>query len=106
MFIELLVHALHAFVFYNSSDQMAFDLGLNLSPLTDRGFIWTREGYLGLASALADVGDEIVVVKGGKVPLILRPEGAHWRLQGDCYVRGIMNGEAFREGDARLLWVV
>ena len=46
-------------------------------------------------------GDAVVLVKGGRVPLVIRYEtaeqdGSHsWRLVGECYVHGVMDGEVF-----------
>ncbi|OQO14644.1 hypothetical protein B0A48_00025 [Cryoendolithus antarcticus] len=43
-------------------------------------------------------GDLIVVCKGGRVPLCLRPaDQVTFTLMGEAYVHGVMNGEAFDE---------
>ena len=55
----------------------------------------TEKGYIGLASALAESGDRIGVVTGGKLPLILRSVEDKWQFRGDCYVHGIMYGQAY-----------
>jgi hypothetical protein len=64
---------------------------------TKRCLIATERGYLGIAPSWAKEGDEICVLFGGSVPLIIRErgggEGVH-ELVGECYVHGIMNGEA------------
>jgi hypothetical protein len=39
-------------------------------------------------------GDVISVLLGGSMPLMLRPAGGQFRLVGECYVHGIMRGEA------------
>ena len=57
----------------------------------------TEGGYVGLAPCLADVGDKIAILKGGRVAYALRPVSTRWRLLGDAYVHGIMRGEAFKE---------
>lgn len=76
------------------------------SACTDmRRMIRTRGGYIGLASALVEPGDGVFVVKGSKVPLLLRPSGEDWRLVGDSYVHGIMQGEAFEESLCRRLCI-
>lgn len=52
-------------------------------------------------------GDEIVLVKGGMVPLVLRARGeGRWKLVGDAYVHGIMHGEAFDEDRCQTMWIV
>ncbi|KAF9229921.1 hypothetical protein BU15DRAFT_24559, partial [Melanogaster broomeanus] len=56
--------------------------------------------YVGLVPRSAQLGDTISLFKGGKVPLVLRPLKEHdesWRLVGECYVHGIMQGSAFDE---------
>jgi hypothetical protein len=61
-----------------------------------RTMMRTEKGYIGLAPAWALADDRIVILKGGAVPFVLRaaPDGC-WQLVGECYVHGIMNGEAF-----------
>ncbi|KAI9641313.1 hypothetical protein NHQ30_010115 [Ciborinia camelliae] len=58
----------------------------------------TAKGYWGIAAQTLDVekGDEVWIVAGSKVPMVLRPvEGSgNRRLIGEAYVRGVMNGEA------------
>lgn len=64
---------------------------------TFRRLARTRDGYLCLVPAGARVGDSIVICKGGKTPLLLRPESKHWTLLGETYVHGMMDGERFNE---------
>ncbi|KAI1262256.1 HET-domain-containing protein [Xylariaceae sp. FL1019] len=97
---------MHAALFFRRSDQMTLDFRIHLSSLQDRRVFRTDRGFIGLASAVTEVGDEIVVVKGAKVPLVLRMKGSKWTSQGDCYLRGIMDGEAFREEECGTLWIV
>jgi hypothetical protein len=51
-------------------------------------------------------GDRIALFKGGMVPLIIREEGTRWRLIGDCYIHGMMKGEAFQEDECIMMWFV
>jgi len=45
------------------------------------------------------VGDLVCVLYGGDVPFILHPDGqGHYKLIGECYVSGIMQGEALDMG--------
>lgn len=53
----------------------------------------TDFGYLGLAPSTSNVGDEICVLFGGKVPYVFRREGFHCRFVGEGYIFGLMNGE-------------
>jgi hypothetical protein len=58
---------------------------------------------------LAEAGDQIYVLNGGAVPFVLR-KGKRLlngrRLVGECYIHGLMNGEAiqseYEERDVRL----
>lgn len=72
----------------------------------NRRFSMTKKGYVGLRSSQAAIDDRICILSGATVPFLLRPavkrllrHGKH-RLEriytyvGDCYVQGIMDGEA------------
>ncbi|KAL1600422.1 hypothetical protein SLS60_006807 [Paraconiothyrium brasiliense] len=54
----------------------------------------TVQGYLGAGPDTACVGDAIVILFGGSVPFILRPDGDHYKLIGQSYVNGMMEGQA------------
>ena len=58
----------------------------------------TENGFLGQVPRTAQIGDIICVFLGGHVPFVLRPleRGGSYRLIGDCYVHGMMNGEALQ----------
>ncbi|CAJ2502190.1 Uu.00g095840.m01.CDS01 [Anthostomella pinea] len=93
--VQQAVTAMHTALFHNTTDQLTLYFRIHMSSLADRRVFRTERGYIGLAAALAEAGEEVVVVKGGNVPLVLRPKGEAWTLQGDYYVRGIMQGEAY-----------
>lgn len=61
-----------------------------------RKFMMTTTGKIGLVVEACTPGDAVVVLHGSRVPLILRKcEGSErFQLVGDCYVDGIMFGEA------------
>ncbi|KAE8447897.1 hypothetical protein EG329_010126 [Mollisiaceae sp. DMI_Dod_QoI] len=67
-----------------------------------RRFFITDHGSFGLGPGSIEAGDEVWVVCGGKMPLVLRTRemdwqagnDAHYTLVGDCYVDGIMDGGA------------
>ena len=78
--------------------------------LVGRVFFITRKGYLGIGPGTMRVGDEVCVLVGGTVPFVLRPmaqidddaSSQEYQLLGECYVHGVMEGEAIRdakEGD-------
>ncbi|XEV05006.1 hypothetical protein FSHL1_010293 [Fusarium sambucinum] len=57
----------------------------------------TDNGYLGSSCESTQAGDEVWVVSGCPVPLVLRKSGDHegcYTLIGESYVHGVMNGEA------------
>lgn len=52
-------------------------------------------GHLGLGPATMQSGDILCVFSGGKVPFILHPlNEKDYRLVGECYIHGTMDGEA------------
>lgn len=57
-------------------------------------FFTTTKGYMGLGSQAMKPGDVVSILAGGEVPFILRRAGEFFQLVGECYVYGIMNGEA------------
>jgi hypothetical protein len=80
-----------------------------------QSIIWKRrmilteqERLLGLAPESAQEGDLICIVFGCSVPVLLRKIVSdemtgehHYQLLGDCYVHGMMDGEAFTMQQAR-----
>jgi len=57
----------------------------------------TEKNYLGHAVWEAEEGDMIVLFLGADVPFLIRPdkdEPGSYQLVGECYVHGIMDGEA------------
>jgi hypothetical protein len=64
----------------------------------------TAMGYMGIGPQAMKPGDFVYVISGGCVPYILRlqekrppEEGSLYVLVGECYVHGIMDGEAMAE---------
>lgn len=65
----------------------------------NRKFFTTKGGLLGFGPSRMRSGDEVWLIYGDQVPFILRPLGKEDGQQvhgvvGDCYVQGIMEGEA------------
>jgi hypothetical protein len=48
-----------------------------------------------------------VLCRGNSVPFVLRrvPDDEDWNLIGDCYVHGIMHGEAFSLEECHEIWI-
>ncbi|KAL9069584.1 MAG: hypothetical protein Q9157_006112 [Trypethelium eluteriae] len=70
-----------------------------------RRFLITKNGYIGLGPRETKVGDSIVILQGGRVPVVARRAASgHWRVVGESYIHGIMQGEAFDEDKCERLW--
>jgi hypothetical protein len=61
-----------------------------------RAFFITETGYMGIGPDVLMAGDKICVVLGCNVPLLLRKNQEHFILVGECFVWGLMDGEAMR----------
>jgi len=68
-------------------------------------FFLTQEGKMGLGPPTLSPGDRVYILRGGNMPFLLRsseareggsqpPPDPRYQLLGDCYIHGIMNGEA------------
>ena len=62
----------------------------------------TRKGYMGMSAGVPSihVGDRLYFLDRGEVPWALRPvydevEGIVFEVASECYVHGVMDGEAF-----------
>lgn len=73
-----------------------FDFSL-ASHLRSWRFFTTVSGYAGLGPNPCQPGDQVVIILGCATPLVLRPVNSHYELVGECYVHGIMHGEAMRD---------
>jgi hypothetical protein len=82
--------------------------------LLDRRFAISEKGYFGLVPEETQPGDRICILYGGQTPFILRRvkevretlekgsrdlggNGAIYQLVGECYIHGIMDGEAYSQ---------
>lgn len=70
--------------------------------MSGRRFCLTRKGYFGMVPATSQVGDSVCIFSGCHIPLILHPIGSSCKLVGQCYIHGIMWGEALRRSDFHL----
>ncbi|KAH8817198.1 heterokaryon incompatibility protein-domain-containing protein [Xylogone sp. PMI_703] len=61
----------------------------------------TKRNYFGIAAESLAAGDKVWILAGAAVPLILRPAenggNEEWKVIGEAYIHGIMNGEAVRD---------
>jgi len=65
----------------------------------------TERGFVGLVNDRVERGDMVAVLKGCSVPFVLRKTrkvtenvGVTWQVLGECYLHGVMNGEALGWG--------
>ena len=69
----------------------------------NRIFAKTEKSYYVLGPKVTKPGDVVCVLFGGKLPFCLRPLGDRYLLVGECYVHGLMNGEAMEMMDRQEL---
>jgi heterokaryon incompatibility protein (HET) len=63
-----------------------------------RCFFITQSGFIGVGPHGSKKGDHVVVIYGASVPFVLREkEEQIYHLVGQCYVHGIMQGEALKD---------
>jgi hypothetical protein len=77
-------------------------VALKTATLLRRFFI-TKDGRSGIGPARMEVGDEVYALKWSCCPLVLRSVGqiSRYKLIGDCFLLGFMDGEAMVEFDSR-----
>jgi hypothetical protein len=61
-----------------------------------RKLVTTRNGYLGLGVEAVQPGDNIFILLGSKSPVALRQSPDGYKVVGEIYVHGVMNGEAMK----------
>lgn len=58
----------------------------------------TQEGYIGTAPLDTERGDQVWILHGCNIPVLLRKVNSdHWRFVGECYIHGYMYGEVVEE---------
>jgi hypothetical protein len=80
---------------HGPSEYMAYAQRIYTS-CAHRRLLVTKRGYIGLAPWNAETGDVVAVLHGGETPFLLHPgaEPGVYSLVGECFVYGIMGGEA------------
>jgi hypothetical protein len=76
---------------------------------TNRKFFVTEKGYMGIGPNSMQPTDIVCVLFGGKTPFVLRPTSTpnEYLLLGECYVYGLMDGEAmdaYERGEIESEW--
>jgi hypothetical protein len=57
-----------------------------------RKFCITTRGYMGWVPTLTESSDRLVLLRGYRIPFAMRPWGNGWKILGDCYLHGAMEG--------------
>ena len=67
----------------------------------------TKDGAIGLGPGDLKKGDEIVLIKGCRTPIVLRRTEmpSKWSLVGACYLHGFMRGENYIEKQCYDIWL-
>lgn len=67
--------------------------------INNRSFFVTKRGYIGVGPDNTMLGDTVCTIFGSPVPFILRAveDSEKFRLIGESYVHGIMDGELFKK---------
>jgi hypothetical protein len=60
-----------------------------------QAFFLTTTGHMGIANHMVQEDDIVALFAGGNFPMIIRPDGKHYRLISPSYINGIMQGEAW-----------
>jgi hypothetical protein len=78
-----------------------FKAQMRVSMVSNDAVVTTEESRIGIARANTKPGDKIVLFQGCSVPLLLRRvpdvQSEQYRLVGECYIHGIMDGELMNE---------
>lgn len=59
-----------------------------------RRFFVTTQGHYGIGPRHIVEGDEVCILYGADMPFIMRHCNDYWKLLGECYIHGFMDGEA------------
>ncbi|KAF2029305.1 HET-domain-containing protein [Setomelanomma holmii] len=70
--------------------------GTSLNMMQWKRFAASLDGNLASVPVSSLPGDILCIVMGAAVPFVLRPLHGGYRLVGECYVHGLMNGEALK----------
>ncbi|UPK93229.1 hypothetical protein LCI18_004164 [Fusarium solani-melongenae] len=62
-----------------------------------RCLFYTTSGHIGLGPGDMALGDVVCILGGAVMPIVVRPLGDSFGIVGDCYVNGVMDGEAIAD---------
>ncbi|KAF4467596.1 heterokaryon incompatibility [Fusarium albosuccineum] len=78
----------------------------NMNIMNGKKPYLTRKGYVGMCPEPAAEGDVVVVLKGGRLPYILRPGGdGNFAFVGEAYCDGVMDGEILQRSQEEVFCI-
>ncbi|TEY67420.1 hypothetical protein BOTCAL_0126g00110 [Botryotinia calthae] len=81
-------------------------LAYRIKRLRNHSLLITDSCY-GLAPSTAREGDEVYLLKGLDIPVVLRPSGENYSFVGPCsYIHGVMEGQKWPEDESELQDIV
>lgn len=69
-----------------------------VTACTQRRIFSTEKCHIGLGPRAMQPGDHVCLLEGATVPIILRPSKEGFKVVGEAYVSGVMQGEAWEIG--------
>lgn len=70
--------------------------------INNSSFFITNDGYMGLAPPGTLAGDQVCVLLGCEVPLVIRRHEGQYLLVGSCYVYRMMHGEILEDSKLQI----
>lgn len=77
----------------------AYNLRRAVIALQHRRLCTTETGFVCLAPNEVEIGDTVAIILGCNYPVLLRPYEDGFKYVGECYVDGMMDGEAIEAAD-------
>jgi hypothetical protein len=77
-------------------ETIALQMTFTAQALYGKKLVTTKNGYLGLGVNAIKPGDKIFILLGSKSPVALRPSPDGYKVVGEMYLEGVMNGEAMK----------
>ena len=70
----------------------------------NRRFFVTAGGYFGVGPRETQVGDTVLILQNHAAPVVAFSGLQQWKIVGECYIYGIMKGEAFNRELSQPIW--
>jgi hypothetical protein len=77
-------------------ETIALQMMFTAQALYGKKLVTTENGYLGLGVNAIQPGDKVFILLGSKSPVALRPSPDGYKVVGEMYLQGVMNGEAMK----------